>query len=516
MDGDLADVMIACTEGCLDAVTFGAYPMFSATVVASAGGYPGPYVRGDSINLDTPPADTHIFHAGTKAPTGLEVQNDGQRFQPPLHLQGAHVHTSPNIGSSNTLTTSGGRVIAATSTGSSLEAAISQAYIGMSTINFANMHFRRDIGKRSLGSESKLAKPANGTGLTYESAGVSISAGNSLVKRIKPLVASTARPGASAEIGGFGGVFNLYEAGYKTTPKLVTGTDGVGTKLKIAQAIGKHDTIGIDLCAMNVNDLVVQGAEPLFFADTYTCSKLDVDIAEQVIKGLCAGCREANCALIGGETAEMPGLFATDEEYDIVGAATGAIPRGQKVLPDTGAMYAGDFLLGLASNGVHSNGYSLVRKIIEGTGLTYHDRAPWSEEFESVGEGLLLPTRIYVKPLLQVIRKELVKGMAHVTGGGLIDNVPRMLPEHLAAEMDATAWVVPKVLRWLKSQGSIDNLEFAKTWNTGLGMVLVVGEERAQDVMDELRGAGETVCVVGKVIEREGEGCTIINMHSWE
>jgi phosphoribosylaminoimidazole synthetase len=466
--------------------------------------------------LDTPPADTHIFHAGTKAPTGLEVQNDGQRFQPPLHLQGAHVHTSPNIGSSNTLTTSGGRVIAATSTGSSLEAAISQAYIGMSTINFANMHFRRDIGKRSLGSESKLAKPANGTGLTYESAGVSISAGNSLVKRIKPLVASTARPGASAEIGGFGGVFNLYEAGYKTTPKLVTGTDGVGTKLKIAQAIGKHDTIGIDLCAMNVNDLVVQGAEPLFFADTYTCSKLDVDIAEQVIKGLCAGCREANCALIGGETAEMPGLFATDEEYDIVGAATGAIPRGQKVLPDTGAMYAGDFLLGLASNGVHSNGYSLVRKIIEGTGLTYHDRAPWSEEFESVGEGLLLPTRIYVKPLLQVIRKELVKGMAHVTGGGLIDNVPRMLPEHLAAEMDATAWVVPKVLRWLKSQGSIDNLEFAKTWNTGLGMVLVVGEERAQDVMDELRGAGETVCVVGKVIEREGEGCTIINMHSWE
>ena len=378
------------------------------------------------------------------------------------------------------------------------------------------MHFRRDIGKRSLRPESKSAKPANGAGLTYESAGVSISAGNSLVKRITPLVASTARPGASAEIGGFGGVFDLYEAGYKTTPNLVTGTDGVGTKLKIAQAIGKHDTIGIDLCAMNVNDLIVQGAEPLFFADTYTCSKLDVDVAEQVIKGLCAGCREANCALVGGETAEMPGLFATDDEYDIVGATTGAIPRDRTALPDKGAMRAGDVLLGLASDGCHSNGFSLIRKTLERTGITLHDLAPWSEENESVGQSLLTPTRIYVKPLLQVVRKDLVKGMAHITGGGLIENVPRMLPKHLAAEMDATAWLVPKVLRWLKNQGSIDNLEFARVWNTGLGMVLVVSQENAQDAMDKLKGAGEVVCVVGKVIEREKEGCIIKNMHVWE
>lgn len=538
MDGDIAEVMVACTEGWLDATNFGAHSLYSATVVAAAGGYPGPYVRGDTIELTAPPADTLIFHAGTKGPTPTQtqtdgkpalqplynngqaavppLQNDGQKPLQPLHTHGIHIHSSHNFGSSKVLTTSGGRVIAATSTGNTLEAAISQAYKGISTINFANMQFRRDIGKRSLRPESRSAKPANGAGFTYESAGVSISAGNSLVKRITPLVASTARPGASAEIGGFGGFFDLYEAGYKTTPNLVTGTDGVGTKLKIAQAIGKHDTIGIDLCAMNVNDLIVQGAEPLFFADTYTCSKLDVDVAEQVIKGLCAGCREANCALIGGETAEMPGLFATDDEYDIVGATTGAIPRDRTALPDKGAMRAGDVLLGLASDGCHSNGFSLIRKILERTGITFHDGAPWSEDNESVGQSLLTPTRIYVKPLLQVVRKDLVKGMAHITGGGLIENVPRMLPKHLAAEMDATAWLVPKVLRWLKNQGSIDNLEFARVWNTGLGMVLVVSQEHSRDVLDKLKGAGEVVCVVGKVIEREGEGCIIKNMHVWE
>lgn len=516
MDGDLADMMVACTDGCLDSVNIGHFPLYSATVVAAAGGYPGPYVRGDTITLDPPPASTHIFHAGTKAPTPRNEDVGGQPPLQTLHAHGSHSHRSRDTSSSQTLTTAGGRVIAATSTGKTLEAAISQAYEGISSIRFSNMHFRRDIGKRSLEADSNPPSSSNGISLTYESVGVSISAGNSLVKRISPLVASTARPGASAEIGGFGGVFDLYEAGYEAAPQLVSGTDGVGTKLKIAQAIGKHDTIGIDLCAMNVNDLVVQGAEPLFFTDTYTCSTLDVDVAEQVIKGICTGCREANCALIGGETAEMPGLFTDATEYDIVGATTGAIARGKKILPDKEAMVVGDVLLGLASNGCHSNGFSLIRKVVERAGLSYYDRAPWSAKDETLGQSLLAPTRIYVKPLLRVIRKDLVKGMAHITGGGLIENVPRMLPRQLAAELDAEKWPVPKVLRWLKDQGSIENTEFGRVWNTGLGMVLVVSQERAQETIDELKSAGETVYVVGKICARGGgEGCIINNISSW-
>ena len=516
MDGDLADVMVACTDGCLDSVNFGHFPLYSATVVAAAGGYPGPYVRGDTITLRPPPASTHIFHAGTKAPTPRNEDAGAQPPLQPLHAHGNHSYESGSTSSSQSLTTSGGRVIAATSTGKTLEAAVSQAYEGISSIQFPNMHFRRDIGKRSLEANFNPASSSNGISLTYESVGVSISAGNSLVKRITPLVASTARPGASAEIGGFGGVFDLYEAGYEAAPQLVSGTDGVGTKLKIAQAIDKHDTIGIDLCAMNVNDLVVQGAEPLFFTDTYTCSTLDVGVAEQVIKGICTGCREANCALIGGETAEMPGLFTDATEYDIVGATTGAIARGKKILPDKEAMMVGDVLLGLASNGCHSNGFSLIRKVVERSGLSYHDRAPWSANDETVGQSLLAPTRIYVKPLLRVVRKNLVKGMAHITGGGLIENVPRMLPRQLAAELDAEKWPVPKVLRWLKDQGSIENMEFGRVWNTGLGMVLVVSHERAQETIDELKSAGETVYVVGKICARGGgEGCIINNISSW-
>ena len=517
MDGDLADVMVACTDGCLDSVNFGHFPLYSATVVAAAGGYPGPYVRGNTITLSPPPASTHIFHAGTKAPTPRNEDVGAQPPLQPLHAHGNHSHGSRDTSSSQTLTTSGGRVIAATSTGKTLEAAVSQAYEGISSISFPNMHFRRDIGKRSLEAGSNPNSSSNGISLTYESVGVSISAGNSLIKRITPLVASTARPGASAEIGGFGGVFDLYEAGYKTAPQLVSGTDGVGTKLKIAQAIDKHDTIGIDLCAMNVNDLVVQGAEPLLFTDTYTCSTLDVDVAEQVIKGICTGCREANCALIGGETAEMPGLFTNATEYDIVGATTGAIARGKKILPDKEAMVVGDVLLGLASNGCHSNGFSLIRKVVERAGLSYHDRAPWSADDESLGQSLLAPTRIYVRSLLRVVRKDLVKGMAHITGGGLIENVPRMLPRHLAAELDAEKWPVPKVLRWLKHQGSIENMEFGRVWNTGLGMVLVVSQQRAQETIDELKSAGETVYEVGKICAREGgEGCIINNISSWD
>ncbi len=515
MDADLAEVMVACTDGWLDAITIKTHPKFAATVVAAAGGYPSAYVRGDTITLEKPPDDTHIFHAGTKGPTSLKSREEGQPALQPLSAHGAHSHASHAVRPSESLITSGGRVIAATSVADTLEAAISRAYKGMSTIHFDNMHFRKDIGHRGLRDQMASKKLPNGEGLTYASAGVSIDSGNSLVKRIKPLVASTARPGTSAEIGGFGGAFDLLEAGYASPPTLIEGTDGVGTKLKIAQTIGKHDTIGIDLVAMSVNDLVVQGAEPLTFMDTYSCSKLDVDIAEQVIKGVCAGCRDAGCALTGGETAEMPGLLDRDSAYDIVGSATGAVKRGRAILPDKGAMTSGDVLLGLASSGCHSNGFSLIRLIINNVGLTFFDKAPW-EEGRTVGESLLTPTRIYVKPLLRVIEKDLVKGLAHITGGGLIDNVPRMLPRHLAADMDAAAWPVPKVLSWLKVKGQIDHEEFAKTFNTGLGMVMVVSQEHVKETTEELEKAGETVYKVGSVTERLGKGCTLRNTEAWD
>ena len=311
--------MLACTKmGLEDVHIHVEAEKFSATVVAAAGGYPGAYVRGDAVSIDASPedkaySDRVIFHAGT-------ILDDGS------------------------LKTAGGRVIAATSTAASLEDAISAAYDVMSTIHFKDMHYRSDIGQKGL--LRKRARPAsklNGQeqALSYADAGVSVFSGNELVKRIKPLLASTARPGASAEIGGFGGVLQLSAAGYPG-PTLVGATDGVGTKLLIAHAMKKHDTIGIDCVAMNVNDLIVQGAEPLMFFDVYSCSKLDNDIAEQVVKGIAAGCREAGCALVGGETAEMPGLFAAEDgKYDITGTAIGAIATGVRLLPDKAAMNAG-------------------------------------------------------------------------------------------------------------------------------------------------------------------------------
>ena len=515
MDADLAEVMVACTDGWLDTVTIRAYPKFAATVVATAGGYPGAYVRGDVITLEDPPNDTFIFHAGTMRPCMSSRHGEGQSVLQSLSTHGAPVQPPHTTRSSEGLTTSGGRVIAATATANTLESAISQAYKGISFIHFDNMHFRKDIGHRGLRDQLPSKKLPNGGGLTYASAGVSIDSGNSLVKRIKPLVTSTARPGASAEIGGFGGIFDLVEAGFTSPPILIEGTDGVGTKLKIAHAIGKHDSIGIDLVAMSVNDLVVQGAEPLTFMDTYSCSKLDVDIAEQVIKGVCIGCREAGCALTGGETAEMPGLLERDSAYDIVGSATGAIERGRPVLPDKGAMASGDVLLGLASSGCHSNGFSLIRLIINTVGLNFFDKAPWGEG-ETIGESLLTPTRIYVKPLLRVMKKNLVKGVAHITGGGLSDNVPRMLPRHLAAEMDVRAWPVPKVLSWLKLKGKVEHEEFAKTFNTGLGMVIVVGQAQVRETMEDLKQAGERVYKVGNVIERQEQGCVLKNLDAWD
>ncbi|GAB7362114.1 hypothetical protein MBLNU230_g2142t1 [Neophaeotheca triangularis] len=362
-------------------------------------------------------------------------------------------------------------------------------------------------------SESAEKTPASG--MTYADAGVSIDAGNELVQSIKAAVKSTRRPGADAEIGGFGGALDLAAAGYSEPPIIVQAIDGIGTKLKIAFAMDDYSTVGIDLVAMNVNDLIVQGAEPLTFMDYYACSKLNVQDAVRFVQGVAEGCKQSNCALVGGETAEMPGMYQ-DKEFDAGGAATGAIARGQKVLPDKEAMRAGNVLLGLGSNGLHSNGYSLVRKVIEKAGLSFQDKAPWAKDGTTVGKSLLTPTRIYVKPLLPAIQQDLLLGMAHITGGGLEDNVPRMLPKHLAGEMDVAAWEIPEVQRWLKNKAGMTSREFARTWNTGLGMVIVVEESKVEKAMEVLRAGGEKVNKVGKLVDRVDEGCVLKTLEAWD
>jgi len=332
-------------------------------------------------------------------------------------------------------------------------------------------------------------------GLTYRDAGVDIDAGNALVEAIKPLVRATRRAGADAEIGGFGGVFDLKATGYRD-PVLVAATDGVGTKLRIAIETGIHDTIGIDLVAMSVNDLVVQGAEPLFFLDYFACGKLAPETGVAVVKGIAAGCVEAGCALIGGETAEMPGMYA-EGDYDLGGFAVGAAERGS-LLPR--GIAAGDVLLGLASSGVHSNGYSLVRRIREKSGLSWEAPAPFAPAV-SLGRALLAPTRIYVKPVLQVLKQSsALKGLAHITGGGFPDNIPRVLPDGLGARLDLNAVDTPGVFRWLAATGNVAEAEMLRTFNCGIGMVAVVAAEEADRAADLFRQAGESVIRLGEIV----------------
>ncbi len=343
-------------------------------------------------------------------------------------------------------------------------------------------------------------------GLTYSDAGVDIDAGNQMVEKIKPAVRSTRRPGADSEIGGFGGLFDLRAAGF-SDPVLVAANDGVGTKLKIAIDADHHDTVGIDLVAMCVNDLVVQGAEPLFFLDYFATGKLDPDQGAAIVQGIAAGCREAGCALIGGETAEMPGMYHGGD-YDLAGFAVGAAERGQ-LLP-VGDIAAGDTILGLTSSGVHSNGFSLVRKIIETTGLGWNDAAPFSED-KTLGEALLTPTRIYVRPLLKAIRAtNAIKAIAHITGGGFPENIPRVLPSNLAAEIDLDSIPVPPVFSWLAKAGGVEAAEMLRTFNCGIGMIIVVSAEDAPTVSDILTAEGEVVVPLGKMIARqEGSAGTL-------
>lgn len=333
--------------------------------------------------------------------------------------------------------------------------------------------------------------------LSYRDAGVDIDAGDQLVENIKPFAKRTMRPEVLGGLGGFGAMVEISKK-YRE-PVLVSGTDGVGTKLKLAFEWNKHDTVGIDLVAMSVNDILVQGAEPLFFLDYFACGKLDVPAATEVIKGIAAGCEQAGCALIGGETAEMPGMYPVGE-YDLAGFAVGVVEKGDIITGQSIA--AGDVVLGLASNGAHSNGYSLVRKII--------DRAQpdLDAEFDggkSLRDVVMAPTRIYVKPLLKLMVAKLVKGMAHITGGGITENTPRVLPANVVAQLDAGSWALPKLFQWLQAEGQVDAQEMYRTFNCGVGMVVIVAADQADAATALLQAEGETVYRLGQIRPRQGD-----------
>ncbi len=358
----------------------------------------------------------------------------------------------------------------------------------------------------TITSGSKQDTPLrNTTQQSYKAAGVDIDAGNALVEAIKPLAKSTSRPGSNAGLGGFGALFDLKAAGFKD-PLLVACNDGVGTKLMIAIAAGQHDRVGIDLVAMCVNDLVVQGAEPLLFLDYYATGKLDVQTGRDIIAGIAEGCKQANCALIGGETAEMPGMY-DGEDYDLAGFAVGAVERDQVLSEDR--VSEGDVVLGLASSGLHSNGFSLVRKVITDNGLDYASPCPFAPEM-SLGEALLEPTRIYVRSCLDAVRGGGVTALAHITGGGFTENLPRVLPDHLAIEIDGLPWQIPGVFPWLAELGGIVPEEMVRTFNCGIGMAVVCEAAKADEATKTLEAAGETVFPVGKVVKKDDDGPAVV------
>lgn len=472
LKSDLLELFIGTVEHRLDSVNFEIDSLKSSTtVVMAAGGYPESYAKGDEITINSSnlPNNTYIFHAGTK------------------------------LDSNGKVVTSGGRVIASTSISNKLEDAVKNAYLGVDCVSFNGKYNRKDIAYRAFkeSSDKKIS-------ITYEDAGVSVDAGNKLVENIKKMVKSTARPGADSEIGGFGGLFDLKKAGFDDIDEtiLVAATDGVGTKLRIAQIMNIHNTVGIDLVAMNVNDLIVQGAEPLMFLDYFAIGHLDINIAEKFVEGVANGCKLAGCALVGGETSEMPGMYAPGH-YDTNGTAVGAVLKSE-MLPLLNEMSEGDILLGLASDGVHSNGFSLVRKIIDATNFEYTDNAPWNPS-KTIGEEVLIPTRIYVKQLLPSIKSKLILGLSHITGGGLVENIPRTLPSHLTASIDMNNWEVPEIFKWLGKTGGVPIKDILKTLNLGIGMVVIVKESNAAIVTKQLQEAGETVHTIGKLVKRSGD-----------
>lgn len=347
-----------------------------------------------------------------------------------------------------------------------------------------------------------MTSPSRSDFLTYRDAGVDIDAGDQLVENIKPFAKRTMRPEVLAGIGGFGALFEVSRK-YRE-PVLVSGTDGVGTKLKLAFELDGHDTVGIDLVAMSVNDILVQGAEPLFFLDYFACGKLDVATATRVVKGIAAGCEQAGCALIGGETAEMPGMYPSGE-YDLAGFAVGVVEKSKII--DGSTIAAGDVVLGLASSGAHSNGYSLIRKIID----TKKADLSALVEGKSLAQQILAPTRIYVKPLLALMKTVTVKGMAHITGGGLVENVPRILPDHLCAQLKRAAWPQPPLFQWLQTQGNVADHEMHRVFNCGIGMVVIVNAADEAKALAHLRDSGEAAWHIGKIAQRaQGQAQTVV------
>ncbi|XP_018412961.1 PREDICTED: trifunctional purine biosynthetic protein adenosine-3 [Nanorana parkeri] len=471
LQSDLYDVIQATLDGHL----VGSMPVWlqdhaAVTVVMASGGYPGSYAKGLEITGFSQARDLglEVFHAGTALKDGKVV-------------------------------TSGGRVLTVTAIRKDLISALEEANKGVAVVQFSGAIYRKDIGYRAI-AYLKQNRP-----LTYKASGVNIEAGNSLVQKIKPFAAATARPGCNAELGGFAGLFDLKAAGF-TDPILVSGTDGVGTKLKIAQECNKHDTIGQDLVAMCVNDILAQGAEPLFFLDYFACGALDVSVASSVVSGIAKACQMAGCALLGGETAEMPGMYARGE-YDLAGFAVGAVERGH-MLPLLDRITEGDLVIGVASSGVHSNGFSLVRKIVEKSGLGFSSPAPFGCGTQTLGEILLTPTKIYSKTLLPILKSGHVKAYAHITGGGLLENIPRILPAALGVTLDALCWKVPGIFSWLQKQGGLSEDEMSRTFNCGIGAILVVERRQAEEVLRELQAA-EDVWTIGEVISHPADSCSV-------
>ncbi|CAN7995128.1 unnamed protein product [Ixodes hexagonus] len=473
LESDLYETLLACTEGNLPkALPVWKKNSYAVGVVLASGGYPQSYPKGKVI-------------------TGLEKARE----------HGVKIFHAGTAKSGDHIVTSGGRVMVCLAQHSDLRTAKQLAQLGAEIVRFDGKFFRHDIAFRAIGRVSKKDP------LTYSMSGVDIAAGDRLVKSITALTDSTKRPGTMGSIGGFGGLFDLKAAGYED-PILVSGTDGVGTKLKIAQSFHSHDTIGIDLVAMCVNDILAQGAEPLFFLDYFACGKLDPGVAKQVIAGITEGCRQAKCALIGGETAEMPGMYAVGD-YDLAGFSVGAVDR-DKVLPRSD-IKDGDVVLGFPSSGIHSNGYSLVRKVVERAGLRYTDRAPF-EESRQLGEVLLSPTRIYVRQLLNAVKRGYIKALAHITGGGLTENIPRVLPPGFGAFLDCNTWNIQPVFKWLANEGNVGDEEMLRTFNCGIGMVAIASPENVQAIIDESEGEAR---VVGQILNIE-EGSPKVNVRNFQ
>ncbi|KAG5325964.1 PUR2 protein, partial [Acromyrmex heyeri] len=460
---DLFTIMKACCDGTLSSSLVSWRENVSAVgVILASRGYPASSSKGQVITGTdevTRKRDYFVFHSGTT------VSSEGE------------------------LVTNGGRVLITVSIAPTLAMAAARATQAAEYISFDGKQFRTDIAHKGI-ARSILQRGQ----LTYESSGVSIDAGDHLVSAIKPATCSTKRAGTIGAIGGFGGLFDVKAAGYKD-PILVSGTDGVGTKLKIAIECKKHDTVGIDLVAMCVNDILAHNAEPLFFLDYFACGKLDVEVATKVINGITEGCKQAGCSLVGGETAEMPDMYP-EGEYDLAGFAVGAVEKGN-LLPRVNDIKEGDVIIGLPSSGVHSNGFSLVRKVLKLADKKFSDVAPFSRSNRTIGEELLEPTKIYVKSVIPALRTNLVKAFAHITGGGLTENIPRILPENLGVTLDAEKWNVLSIFSWLAAIGGINKYEMLRTFNCGIGAVLICSEKDKVEILAKLKH--ESPVIIGSI-----------------